>query len=33
LGVADLDALNAYLRTRGERFVPPEEKRIVAVTQ
>jgi 2',3'-cyclic-nucleotide 2'-phosphodiesterase (5'-nucleotidase family) len=31
LGVADLDALIAYLRTRGERFVPPEEKRIVAV--
>ncbi|HJU89529.1 MAG TPA: 5'-nucleotidase C-terminal domain-containing protein [Gemmatimonadaceae bacterium] len=31
-GILDLDALISYLRTRGDRLIPPEEKRIVAVT-
>jgi 2',3'-cyclic-nucleotide 2'-phosphodiesterase (5'-nucleotidase family) len=32
-GVQDLDALIAYLRTRGNRFIPPTEERIVRVRQ
>ena len=33
LGIVDLDALIAYLRTRGDRLVPPTEPRIVAVAR